>query len=163
MLAKLLVREDAPLSAKAKELRLLSQTDVNTLDDSQRRYDGPVESTSPVKDHCVTSAKISEVRSGHVDLPNSVTMRLLLNEVRRGLGSQDGVGEELRMVLRVNGNEEASRGSADERKSEPRVGRVKPGDHVSNVDLFVAVGVPLLAVVYEAEVFKQADQSFLND
>ena len=90
-------------------------------------------------------------------------MRILFDEIRRRLGLKDGIRKKFSVVPGVYWDEECARGPTHKGESAPRVGCVERRSHISDVDVFIAVGVSLLAVPHETEVFQEVNQTLLND
>lgn len=96
------VSKDTPLSALTDELLVVLDIEMHLFDYSQSCYYRSVIAVSTIEDNGVTRYEFSEVGSGHVDFSYGVPMGLMLNVVTRRFCSEDRIGQELSVILRVD-------------------------------------------------------------
>ncbi len=107
-------------------------------------------------DH-ISSMEIAEIRARNVDLPNRITMWLMLDEFSRGFCSQDGIRQEIGMVFWVYRDQKNSLRFAYEWKGKFWICTVKARGHVPNENLLSSITVSLFAMMFESEILKKFD------
>jgi hypothetical protein len=106
--------------------------------------------------------EIAEIRARNVDLPNRITMWLMLDEFSRGFCSQDGIRQEIGMVFWVYRDQKNSLRFAYEWKGKFWICTVKARGHVPNENLLSSITVSLFAMGL-GDVHKFISFSTLND
>ena len=141
LLPESLLREYSALPASLNKVFLIAEGQQCFLYQADRADDSLVVSAGTIKDEDISAMDIALNGAGDIDLADGISVRGIIDKIHGRLGTKDGIREELRMVIRIDGNQESSLAPGNVGVSKPRVREIELGAKIPDIDQFGVVFV----------------------
>ena len=141
---------------------LVANLEVHVLHNAHGGNDALIVASGAIEHDGVAALEVAIDAPADVDLADRVPVRELLDEICRGLIPQNAVGEQARVVVRVDRHQQRFRGRTYVGESQCWRSDIERRSHVTNENRFSPVLSGLCAIVGEAKVLEELDEPLLS-